>query len=145
VVASIDPVPAADPDGRLRITDLRDQPLVMFRAGYDLRDATLDACRRAGFLPSFTVEGGEMDAVLSLVEAGLGAAVVPDIVVAGRPALRVTQFAPPGMRRTIALAHRSEIVLAHAAQALRDTLLAQLRESSASGALPPGVELLPPR
>jgi hypothetical protein len=70
VVASVEELPTTD--GHLRITDLRDQPLVMFRAGYDLRDTTLEACRQAGFTPAFTVEGGEMDAVLSLVEAGLG-------------------------------------------------------------------------
>ena len=33
----------------LRISDLRDVPLVMFREGYDLRDVTLAACRKAGF------------------------------------------------------------------------------------------------
>jgi DNA-binding transcriptional LysR family regulator len=140
VVASIDTLPT--PDGTLRITDLRDQPLVMFRAGYDLRDATMEACRQAGFVPSFTVEGGEMDAVLSLVEAGLGAAVVPGIVVAGRPTLRVTHLAPPGLPRTIALAHRREAPLSHAAQALRDTLMAHLEEIKDHGPLAPGVELL---
>jgi DNA-binding transcriptional LysR family regulator len=136
VVASVEPL--VPPGGRLRIEELRDRPLLMFRAGYDLRDATLEACRRAGFVPSFTVEGGEMDAVLSLAEAGLGAAVVPGIVVAGRPRLHVAHFEPPGMRRTIALAHRRDAALSHAARALRDTLIAQLRATN----LPPGVELL---
>lgn len=136
VVASVDVLPTAD--GALRVTDLRDRPLVMFRDGYDLRDTTLQACHRAGFVPSFIVEGGEMDAVLSLVEAGLGAAVVPGIVVAGRPGLRVTPFAPPGLRRTIALANRRDAVLPHAAEALRAGVVPLLRES----ALPPGVELL---
>ena len=133
VVASLEPLGA-----RLRIEDLRDRPLLMFRAGYDLRDATLDACRRAGFVPTFTVEGGEMDAVLSLAEAGLGAAVVPSIVVAGRPRLHVAHFEPPGMRRTIALAHRREAALSQAARSLRDTLMAQLRATP----LPAGVDLL---
>jgi DNA-binding transcriptional LysR family regulator len=140
VVASVDPLPI--PDGELRITDLRDQPLVMFRAGYDLRDTTVEACRQAGFTPSFAVEGGEMDAVLSLVEAGLGAAVVPGSVVAGRPALRATPLAPPGIPRTIALAHRREAVLSHAAQALRDTLVTHLRETQQHDAFPSDVELL---
>jgi DNA-binding transcriptional LysR family regulator len=140
VVASLDPLPTRD--GQLHITDLRDQPLVMFRAGYDLRDTTLQACMEAGFTPSFTVEGGEMDAVLSLVEAGLGAAVVPGIVAERRPTLRITRLAPPGMLRTIALAHRREVVLSHAAQALRNTLVAYLHETESRAALPAGVELL---
>jgi DNA-binding transcriptional LysR family regulator len=124
----------------IRVTDLADHPLVMFRTGYDLRDTTLDACRRAGFTPTFSVEGGEMDAVLSLVEAGLGAAVVPGIVATGRSRLHITPFAAPGLRRTIALARRRDVALPHSAQALRDTLVTQLH----AGGLPPGVEPICP-
>jgi DNA-binding transcriptional LysR family regulator len=83
----------------LRITDLRNRPLVMFRQGYDLREATISACRQAGFEPRFAVEGGEMDAVLRFVEVGLGIAVVPSMVLAGRPGLRGTPLIldePPG-------------------------------------------------
>jgi DNA-binding transcriptional LysR family regulator len=133
VVASV-----ADARPVVSLADLRDQPLVMFRSGYDLREATLDACRQAGFVPRFAVEGGEMDVVLSLVEAGLGSAIVPAGVLATRPALRATRIAPPGMHRVIALAHRSDAPLPHAAGALRATLLAHLRERP----LPPGDDLL---
>jgi DNA-binding transcriptional LysR family regulator len=83
----------------LRITDLRDRPMVMFRPGYDLREATISACRHAGFEPRLAVEGGEMDAVLRFVEVGLGIAVVPSMVLAGRPGLRGTPLVldePPG-------------------------------------------------
>ena len=54
----------------------------MFRHGYDLRELTVAACRAAGFEPTFAVEGGEMDAVLGFVRAGLGVAVVPSMVAA---------------------------------------------------------------
>jgi DNA-binding transcriptional LysR family regulator len=142
VVASVEPLPGALPGAPLHITDLRDHPMVMFRVGYDLRDATLDACRRAGFVPSFAVEGGEMDAVLSFVEAGLGVALVPGIVVAGRPRLRATPLAPPGVQRTIALAHRRDVVPTNAAQALGETLRTYLRDAARRGDLPAGVEPL---
>lgn len=79
----------------LRIEDLRNRPLVMFRPGYDLREATISACRAAGFEPRFAVEGGEMDAVLRFVEVGLGVAVVPSMVLAGRPGLRGTPLVLP--------------------------------------------------
>ncbi len=139
VVASVDPLPDALPGAPIPITGLRGLPMVMFRTGYDLRDATLEACRRAGFTPRLAVEGGEMDAVLSFVEEGLGVALVPGIVVAGRPRLHATPLAPPGMFRTIALAHRREVVPTNAAQALADTLAALLAQVP----LPPGVEPLP--
>jgi DNA-binding transcriptional LysR family regulator len=139
VVASRADGPPPTVSRTLEVSELQHQPLVMFRSGYDLRDATLEACRRAGFTPSYAVEGGEMDAVLALVEAGLGVAVVPSMVLVNRPLLRATPLAPPGMRRTIALAHRARSVLPHAAAALRTTLLDHIADG---GALPAGVRVL---
>lgn len=139
VVASTEPLTIGHIDGAVRLADLREVPLVMFRAGYDLRDATLAACRAAGFEPTFAVDGGEMDAVLGFVEAGLGVALVPGIVVARRPGLRVTPLAPPGVERTIALARRRNGVPTHAARALRRILLDQLRVAIDQDTLPAGV------
>ncbi|MEV4532796.1 LysR substrate-binding domain-containing protein [Asanoa sp. NPDC049518] len=107
------------------VEDLRDRPLVMFRPGYTLRDDVLEACRRAGFEPTFAVEGGELDAVLEFVEAGLGLAVVPEMVLANRPGLWAVPLAPP-LRRTIAVAQRRGVTLTHAAAALRAVLLAEV-------------------
>ncbi|MFC4911173.1 LysR family transcriptional regulator [Actinomadura gamaensis] len=142
----------------LHISDLRDRPLVMFRSGYDLREATISACRAAGFEPRFAVEGGEMDAVLRFVEAGLGIAVVPSMVLAGRPGLHGTPLlitdeddpvrggrrADPdhGLRRTIALAHRKDVDLTHAARAFQETLESFLVEAGLAAGLPSGVETL---
>lgn len=126
----------------LRIEDLRGRPLVMFRRGYDLREATLNACRQAGFEPRFAVEGGEMDAVLRFVEAGLGVAVVPSMVLDGRPGLAGVPLAPPGLRRTVAIAHRKDVEPARAAQAFRATLLSYLTEAAEEGSLPQGVHLV---
>jgi DNA-binding transcriptional LysR family regulator len=127
-----------------RIEDLRDRPLVMFREGYDLRSMTLTACQRAGFQPRFAIEGGEMDAVLSFVEAGLGLAVVPSMVLQDRPKLCGVPFAPPVPVRTIALAHRTDVRLTRAAEEFRLTLLQQLSGTHAQGGLPVGVEFIPP-
>lgn len=126
VVVSSPDLPPPAKRQRLGIEDLRQQPLVMFRRGYDLREFTIAACRVAGFDPSFTVEGGEMDAVLGFVRAGLGAAVVPAMV-AGRSGLRVTPFRPPGLHRTIAVAHRRDVAPTRAAQELRQVLVEHLR------------------
>ncbi|MFD7444716.1 LysR family transcriptional regulator [Streptomyces sp. NPDC059909] len=124
VVVSSAAAEAPVPRRAARIADLHGVPLVMFRHGYDLRELTVAACRAEGFEPSFTVEGGEMDAVLGFVRAGLGVAVVPQMVAArsGRD-LRVTALAPPGLRRTIALAHRSDVAPPRAARELQRLLL----------------------
>ncbi|BAJ32951.1 MULTISPECIES: LysR substrate-binding domain-containing protein [Kitasatospora] len=136
VLVSATPLPR-----RARITDLRGQDLVMFREGYDVRESTLAACRAAGFEPSYAVEGGEMDAVLAAVRAGLGPAVVPGMVAASS-GLPATPFAPPGLGRTIALAHGRDLPLTHAAAAFHATLLAYLREADRTDTLPPGTRLL---
>ncbi|MER5886767.1 LysR substrate-binding domain-containing protein [Streptomyces sp. NPDC001941] len=122
VVVSSAAAPA--PPSPVRVADLAEQPLVMFRHGYDLRELTVAACRAEGFEPSFTVEGGEMDAVLGFVRAGLGLAVVPAMVAArSGPETRVTPLARPGLRRTIALAHRSDVDPPRAARELMRLLL----------------------
>ncbi|MFF2554551.1 LysR family transcriptional regulator [Nocardia sp. NPDC058058] len=133
---------------RMRIEDLKDRPLVMFREGYDLREATIAACRQAGFEPRFAVEGGEMDAVLRFVEVGLGVAVVPSTVLAGRPGLRGTPLSlydsgsGRSLHRTVALAHRKDVAPTHAATAFRATLEGFLIDAAADGTLPTGVESL---
>ena len=116
------PADAELPDA-IGVSGLRDLPLVMFREGYDLREVTLGACRAAGFEPRLAVEGGEMSAVLRFVEAGLGHAVVPEMVMRNRPKLRATRLEKPALRREIAVAHRSD-ALQLAALAFRDELLA---------------------
>ncbi|MFF7232043.1 DNA-binding transcriptional LysR family regulator [Streptomyces sp. 2333.5] len=115
---------------RIRVADLKDRPLAMFRRGYDLREFTTAACRAAGFEPSFTVEGGEMDAVLGFVRAGLGIAVVPSMV-AERSGLRITPFSTPGMHRVVSVAHRGDVSPPRAARELERILRAHLAADGA--------------
>ncbi|MFG2479509.1 LysR family transcriptional regulator [Streptomyces fagopyri] len=124
VVVSSPESPAPGGGRTVRIPDLEGARMVMFRYGYDLRELTVAACRAEGFEPDFAVEGGEMDAVLGFVRSGLGLAVVPRMVAtrSGR-GLRVTPLAPPGLHRTIALAHRSDVAPPRAARELQRMLL----------------------
>jgi DNA-binding transcriptional LysR family regulator len=100
--------------------------MVMFRDGYNLRDDALAVFRRAGITPTYAVEGGELDAVLGFVEAGLGVALVPEMVLANRPRLHAARLAGPGIHRTIAVARRRGVGLTHAARALYDQILADV-------------------
>lgn len=128
VVASSMAHPSPNERASMRITELREHPLVMFRRGYDVREATLRACRAAGFEPTLAVEGGEMDAVLRFVEVGLGMAVVPSMVLKNRPGLRGTPLARPRLLRTIALARRRDVEPSHSAEAFRRHLNTYLLE-----------------
>ncbi|MFC4945586.1 LysR family transcriptional regulator [Pseudonocardia sp. GCM10023141] len=127
--------------GSMTVRELARRPLVVPRQGYDLREVTLRAYAEAGVTPKFAVEGGEMDSVLRLVEAGTGVAVVPDLVFAGRPRLRRTVLTPP-MYRTVGLARRADLAPSHAVRAFRDTLLGFLADLSAAGGFPGDVQVL---
>ena len=115
--------------GSVTVRELARRPLVVPRTGYDVRETTLQAYADAGVVPRFAVQGGEMDAVLRLVEAGTGVAVVPDLVFAGRPGLRRTVLTPP-LYRTVALARRADLAPSHAMRAFQDTLLGFLADSA---------------
>jgi DNA-binding transcriptional LysR family regulator len=141
VVSSMnEPAPVAE--GPISIAQLRGRPMVMFRQGYDLRETTMNACRRMGFSPTLAVEGGEMDAVLSMVHAGVGLAVLPSTVVAGRSTYRVTPIAAPGLSRTIGLAHRRDVEPPRAARELQQILFDYLARAHAEHTLPRGTELI---
>jgi len=122
-------VPRDHPLARRRavpLAELRDQPFVMFREGYDLRAATFDACRRAGFAPRLAVEGAEMDGVLRMAAAGIGVAIVPSIVLPADGPLRTVRLAQP-LTRTIGFARRRDRRQSRAAieleSAVRELLL----------------------
>lgn len=127
--------------GSMGMQELARRPLVVPRQGYDVREATLQAFTDAGVAPKFAVQGGEMDAVLRLVEAGTGVAVVPDLVFSGRPRLRRTVLTPP-LYRTVALALRADLAPTLATAAFRDTLLTFLSDLSAAGGFPGDVQVL---
>ena len=109
---------------------------MMFRPGCDLRETTVAACHAAGFEPTFAIEGGEMDAVLEFVDAGLGVAVVPSTVVDDR--FRATPFRAPGLSRRVLLARRRDLEPPRAAQVLIEMLVDYLRNSAANNSLPLG-------
>lgn len=111
----------------VRVADLRDVPLVMFREGYDLRSVTIAACQQAGFEPTFALEGGEMDGVLRMTAAGLGVAVVPSSVIERDGPLVAIRLADPPFERTVGLAHRRDWTLSPAAVRFAALLTTDLR------------------
>src|SRR5690606_5176023 len=69
-----------------------------------------------------------LDAVLELVRAGVGVAVVPSAVV--DDGFRITRFTAPGLTRTVRLASRRDVEPSRAVRALRDAVTGFLDEAS---------------
>ena len=63
---------------RIHLSDLRNDPFVLFPNGYVLRKIAVEACRQAGFEPEITSEGEDMDALKGLVSAGIGVSLLPE-------------------------------------------------------------------
>ncbi|MCD0442774.1 LysR substrate-binding domain-containing protein [Glycomyces sp. A-F 0318] len=139
VVASAAHLPPLTRQAYIGLSQLREQAFVLPAHGYDLRDLTITTCEAAGFTPRTGVDGGATDAVASLVEAGLGIALLPAMIAAGRPGLRATPLAPPGASRTIVLAVRRDAPSTKAAGAFAACLEAHLTDLHAWGRLPEGM------
>jgi DNA-binding transcriptional LysR family regulator len=116
----------------IRVAELEEVPLVMFKDGYDLREATIEACRRAGFAPSIVMQGLEMDGALALAAAGVAAAVVPESVVAPPSPLRPVRFRGGALKRTIGLASRRDRPFTPASEAFVNALNERIRQPDAA-------------
>lgn len=132
VVVSASDRPPLTRSPALPLVRLAQHPLVVFDENYDLRTTTDTAFKSAGLRQIVAVEGGELDAVLRFVERGIGAAVVPSTTVFTRPGLRAVRLKDPVLRRTVCLAHRSDVQPTRAAMML-DALLADVVEDLTAG------------
>ena len=121
---------------QISIADLEGVPMIMFREGYDARAGIFAAFEGAGFAPTVAVEGGEMGSVLSMVAAGLGAAIVPSIVAANGAGLHVLRLRTPRLERQIALVKRSDHGMSRAATALFEEMTSMLAEHGWPGKVP---------
>jgi DNA-binding transcriptional LysR family regulator len=118
--------PLADGHRRIRLAQLREEPFVLLREGtYDLRDQTLAACRRAGFEPVVALDGGEMDSMLRFVAAGIGLAILPEMVLAEIDAshaeIAVRRLLPK-LSRALVLARRRDRYFSAAAREFTSVL-----------------------
>ncbi len=62
---------------RLRLADLRDEPLILYERGSTGRAHVLDAFHKQGLAPHVEMEVTNTDLIVRMVEAGLGVSIVP--------------------------------------------------------------------
>jgi LysR family transcriptional regulator, transcription activator of glutamate synthase operon len=112
--------------GTIAFSELADQPFLLYPVGYEMREATLNACKQAGFRPRIVLDGGEMDMLLRLAEVGLGLAVMPQLALSQVHELAILHVHDQELRRTMGLVSRRNRAITPAVAAMRSYLIEHL-------------------
>ena len=63
----------------IKLTELQNEPFILFPEGYVLRDLIVRGCSERGFKPKVSFIGQDVDAIKGLVSAGLGVTLIPEV------------------------------------------------------------------
>jgi len=72
--------PANEAVEEVDLADFADAPFVMMEEGQFLYNITHDLCKRSGFVPKTVVECYNLETALHMVKAGVGIAIIPDLM-----------------------------------------------------------------
>lgn len=119
LVAAVSPDHPLAHHDRLRLADLRDEPLIVFHQSVGARTTVEEACAEAGFPPRIAFEASDPNLLAELAAKGLGVAILPAPFATIRPTtLRGIPLTDPPMRGSIAFAWRQNGSANPAANAL---------------------------
>ncbi len=113
----------------LSLKDLRTQPFLLLRDGHCFRDTTVAACDRARLHPQIIFESGQFSSLLSMVGAGMGVSIVPEMAIDKKSRCRFVRLDDPAAVRTIGAVTLRGRSLSRAHHAF----LSHLRASSSAG------------
>jgi len=85
----------------LSLKDLRAEPFLLLRDGHCFRDTAVAACDRARLHPQIVFESGQFSSLLSMVGAGMGVSIVPEMAVEKKSQCRYIRIADDQAVRTI--------------------------------------------
>jgi len=130
-----EPLFAALPSGHklakrraLSLKDLRTQPFLLLRDGHCFRDTAVAACDRARLHPQIIFESGQFSSLLSMVGAGMGVSIVPEMAIDKKLRCRFVRIDDPAASRTIG----ALILRGRSLSRAHHAFLSQLRASASS-------------
>jgi LysR family hydrogen peroxide-inducible transcriptional activator len=88
----------------LSLKDLRAEPFLLLRDGHCFRDTAVAACDRARLHPQIVFESGQFSSLLSMVGAGMGVSIVPEMAIEKKSLCRYVRIADDQAVRTIGTA-----------------------------------------
>jgi LysR family hydrogen peroxide-inducible transcriptional activator len=115
----------------LSLKDLRSQPFLLLRDGHCFRDTAVAACDRARLHPQIIFESGQFSSLLSMVGAGMGVSIVPEMAIDRKSRCRFVRIDDPAAARTIG----ALILRGRSLSRAHHAFLSHLRTSPASGHL----------
>jgi LysR family transcriptional regulator, hydrogen peroxide-inducible genes activator len=83
------------------LSELQSEPFLLLRDGHCFRETAVAACKRARLNPQVVFESGQFSSILSMVSAGLGVSVVPEMAVEKRTGCCFIPLADERAGRTI--------------------------------------------
>ncbi|GAA4336282.1 LysR family transcriptional regulator [Pigmentiphaga soli] len=122
--------------GEVKLAELAGEPFIFYGEGFVLNEIVHDACAGAGFSPTIAGRSSQWDFMASMVEAGVGIALLPELF--GRRLDRgrfaVVPVAHPQLWWNMGLAWRQGRYLSFAARAWLDTARSVLTEPAFAAA-----------
>jgi LysR family hydrogen peroxide-inducible transcriptional activator len=109
----------------IRLEHVAEQPFIVLKKGQGFRQITLDLCRQAGFTPQIVFESNNIETIQSLVAAGMGVALVPQMVMReanSRHAPVYFALEHPFAARTLVIGWRKNRYLSQAALSFIETV-----------------------
>jgi len=85
----------------LALKDLQAEPFLLLRDGHCFRDTAVAACDRARLHPQIVFESGQFSSLLSMVGAGMGVSIVPEMAVDRGARCRYVRIADAQAARSI--------------------------------------------
>ena len=85
----------------ISLKDLRSEPFLLLRDGHCFRDNAVAACDRARLHPQIVFESGQFSSLLSMVGAGMGVSIVPEMAVEKKSRCRFVRIEDATASRTI--------------------------------------------
>ncbi|GAC1623058.1 MAG: LysR family transcriptional regulator [Candidatus Acidiferrum sp.] len=101
----------------LSLNDVRREPFLFLRDGHCFRDTAAAACHRARLAPQIIFESGQFSSLLSMVGAGMGVSIVPEMAIEKNSSCKFVRIADEDATRVVGavvLRGRSHTRLQHA-------------------------------
>jgi LysR family transcriptional regulator, hydrogen peroxide-inducible genes activator len=112
--------------GSLSLKDLSAEPFLLLRDGHCFRDTAVAACDRARLNPQIVFESGQFSSILSMVGAGMGVSIIPEMAVDKHPSCRYVRITDAEAARTIG----AVVLRGRSLTRLHHAFLSHLRNSS---------------